>query len=223
MKRTIRLFLCMICGLQAVSFFGCKEPEKPTETSAFFFDYEDELTISDETEYESGIPASLIESSQGEWLGIVKVTGATGSLVDTVGYEEPVLARITFDEKGYCTLIMARPTGTYHDISIRYELGNDTCAVNAENRLYLGGFFSGYELNTYNTYLSVNPNGSLKFASFIDRGQGATETMKGTLHRLGEAWDEENDVPYMNTEMQAKFAGKTFSEISAELQLSCER
>ena len=155
-------------------------------------------------------PADFAEGYIGDWHGMAEFYDCTGDYSDEDELQCEIVARIVFDEDGYCEpyirLCLSQPENENFVIdSMDYDAEYDCMLIN--------GTLSEKPLDPVESFVELEGD-VLYIGATYDDGSGDVFNVLGCLRRLDDtAWDYENDYPYLPADGVEFYAGMTMEEI----------
>ena len=133
----------------------------------------------------------------------------TGDYSDEDELQVEIIARIVFDEDGYCEpyirLCLSQPENENFVIdSMDYDAEYDCMLIN--------GTLSEKPLDPVESFVELEGD-VLYIGATYDDGSGDVFNVLGCLRRLDDPWDYENDYPYLPADGVEFYAGMTMEEI----------
>lgn len=152
---------------------------------------------------------SIASSYVGDWHGMAEFYDCTGDYSDEDGLQCEIVARLIFDEDGYCTpylrLCLDQPEDENFVIeSLDYDEEYDCMLIN--------GTLHGKTIDPVESFIELEGE-TLYIGAEYDDGSGDVFHVLGCLRRLDDQWDYENDYPYLSQEGVDFYMGKSFEEI----------
>jgi len=154
--------------------------------------------------------ADFAEGYTGDWHGMAEFYDCTGDYSDEDELQVEIIARIVFDEDGYCEpyirLCLSQPENENFVIdSMDYDAEYDCMLIN--------GTLSEKPLDPVESFVELEGD-VLYIGATYDDGSGDVFNVLGCLRRLDDtAWDYENDYPYLPADGVEFYAGMTMEEI----------
>lgn len=154
--------------------------------------------------------ADFAEGYIGDWHGMAEFYDCTGDYSDEDELQVEIIARIVFDEDGYCEpyirLCLSQPENENFVIdSMGYDEEYDCMLIN--------GTLSEKPLDPVESFVELEGD-VLYIGATYDDGSGDVFNVLGCLRRLDDtAWDYENDYPYLPADGVEFYAGMTMEEI----------
>lgn len=145
----------------------------------------------------------------GDWHGMAEFYECTGDYSDEDELQCEIVARLVFDEDGYCTpyirLCLSQPEDENFVIeSLSYDEEYDCMLMNAT--------LHEKPLDPVESFIELE-DGVLYIGAEYDDGSGDVFKLLGCLRRLDDSWDYENDYPYLSQEGVDFYMGMSFEEI----------
>ncbi|MBQ9967625.1 MAG: DUF5067 domain-containing protein [Oscillospiraceae bacterium] len=145
----------------------------------------------------------------GDWHGMAEFYECTGDYSDEDELQCEIIARLVFDEEGYCTpyvrLCLSQSEDENFVIeSLSYDEEYDCMLIN--------GTLHEKPLDPVESFIELE-DGVLYIGAEYDDGSGDVFKLLGCLRRLDDQWDYENDYPYLPQEGVDFYMGKSFEEI----------
>ena len=145
----------------------------------------------------------------GDWHGMAEFYECTGDYSDEDELQCEIIARLVFDEEGYCTpyvrLCLSQSEDENFVIeSLSYDEEYDCMLIN--------GTLHEKPLDSVESFIELE-DGVLYIGAEYDDGSGDVFKLLGCLRRLDDQWDYENDYPYLPQEGVDFYMGKSFEEI----------
>ena len=154
--------------------------------------------------------ADFAEGYTGDWHGMAEFYDCTSDYSDEDELQVEIIARIVFDEDGYCEpyirLCLSQPENENFVIdSMDYDAEYDCMLIN--------GTLSEKPLDPVESFVELEGD-VLYIGATYDDGSGDVFNVLGCLRRLDDtAWDYENDYPYLPADGVEFYAGMTMEEI----------
>jgi len=155
--------------------------------------------------------ADIAAEYAGDWHGMAVFYDCTGDYSDNDDVTCEIIARLVFDEDGYCTpyirLCLSEPEERNFVIeSMDYD--------EEYNCMLINGTLIDMPLDPVESFVELDENGALYIGATYDDGSGDVFNVLGCLRHLDdENWDYENDYPYLEQGALDFYRGKTFEEI----------
>ena len=154
--------------------------------------------------------ADFAEGYIGDWHGMAEFYDCTGDYSDEDGMQCEIVARIVFDEDGYCEpyirLCLSQDENENFVIdSMDYDEEYDCMLIN--------GSLSEKPLDPVESFVELEGD-VLYIGASYDDDSGDVFNVLGCLRRLDDtAWDYENDYPYLPADGVEFYAGMSMEEI----------
>ena len=153
--------------------------------------------------------ADFAEGYIGDWHGMAEFYDCTGDYSDEDELQVEIIARIVFDEDGYCEpyirLCLSQPEDENFVIdSMNYDAEYDCMLIN--------GTLSEKPLDPVESFVELEGD-VLYIGASYDDGSGDVFNVLGCLRRLDDTWDYENDYPALPEAGVEFYKGMTMEEI----------
>ena len=153
--------------------------------------------------------ADIATSYAGDWHGMAEFYDCTGDYSDEDELQAEIIARLVFDEDGYCTpyvrLCLSQSEDENFIIdSLDYDEEYDCILINGE--------LSGKPLDPVESFIELDGE-VLYIGATYDDGSGDVFNILGCLRRLDDEWDYENDYPYLPQDGVDYYMGMSLEEI----------
>ena len=144
----------------------------------------------------------------GDWHGVAEFYDCTGDYSDEDEMQCEIVARLVFDEEGYCTPYIRLCLDQSEDEnfvieSLSYDEEYDCMLIN--------GTLHEKPLDSVESFIELE-DGVLYIGAEYDDGSGDVFKLLGCLRRLDDTWDYENDYPYIVQEGVDFYMGMSFEE-----------
>ena len=153
--------------------------------------------------------ADFAAAYEGDWHGMAEFYDCTGDYSDEDGMQCEIVARLVFDEDGYCTpyirLCLSNPE-------------NENFVINAMNYdeeydcMTIDGTLKEKPIDEAGSFVELEGD-VLYIGAGYDDGSGDVFNLLGCLRRLDDTWDYENDYPALPEAGVEFYMGMTMEEI----------